>query len=250
MNRARIMKIQKFMAVLKNNLPIPNETIISITQRLGLTETTASQDQVKVYIFQGNISDLFSRQDKLESPEFRNYLTLIDIGLAPEFQLIPVSETDQDCFSIWQWLDTGVSSLAAEIGWVLDNEALILEGAKFVDVKEKKDSYTTTNKIPQRYKLPLIIAGTNYELIVSLEDQINNEWKFSLINARAGGQIPPGFKLRLLDENGKSFENNEAEIIELVDTEIYIKVQLEPGEGLIWEVEPMPENYHRYVMYF
>ncbi len=244
------MEIQKFMAVLKINCPIPNETIISITQRLGLTETTASQGQVKVYIFDGNISDLFSRKEKLESAEFMDDLTLIDIGLAPEFQLIPVSETDKDCFSIWQWLDRGVSTVAAEIGWVLDNGALILEGAKFVDVKEKKDSDTTSNQIPQRYKLPLIIAGTNYELIVSLVDEINNEWKFALINAKAGGQIPPGFKLKLLDENGKGFENNEAEIIEVGDTEIYIKVQLEAGEGLIWEVEPIPENYHRYVMYF
>ncbi|MDJ0746003.1 MAG: DUF1822 family protein [Xenococcaceae cyanobacterium MO_167.B27] len=238
------------MAVLKINCPIPNETIRSITQRLGLTETTASQGQVKVYIFHGNISDLFSRKEKLESAQFKDYLTLIDIGLAPEFKLVPVSETDKDCFSIVQWLDTGVSAVAAEIGWVLDNGASIVEGAKFVDVKEKKDSGTTSNKIVQRYKLPLIIAGTNYELIVSLVDEINHEWKIALINAKAGGQIPPGFKLRLLDQNGKGFENNEAEIIEVGDTEIYIKVQLEAEEGLIWEVEPMPENYHRYVMYF
>ena len=61
--------------------------------------------------------------------------------------------------------------------------------------------------------------------------------------------IPQGFTLRLLTENGKEFLGNEDIAITAVES-LYLEVALDPGEGLIWEIEPTPEDYRSQVLYF
>ncbi|NET46215.1 DUF1822 family protein [Okeania sp. SIO2B3] len=63
------------------------------------------------------------------------------------------------------------------------------------------------------------------------------------------GLIPAGFKLRLLTENGENFENNEAVSTHAVE-KLYVDVILEPGEGLIWEIEPIPDDFSREILRF
>jgi hypothetical protein len=32
--------------------------------------------------------------------------------------------------------------------------------------------------------------------------------------------------------------------------QLYIEVALEPGEGIVWEIEPLPDNYDREILKF
>lgn len=98
----------------------------------------------------------------------------------------------------------------------------------------------------------LTIAGQNYKLQTTLRhDQDSNEiiWRFKLTNSQPDGFIPGGFKLRLLLENGKAFEGNQ-DFAEKTEKELYVDVVLDKGDRIIWETEPMPENYIREVLTF
>ena len=66
---------------------------------------------------------------------------------------------------------------------------------------------------------------------------------------RSVGLIPAGFKLRLLTEDLLPFEGNEDSANTEVE-QLYVEVTLEPGEGIVWEVEPIPEAYDREILRF
>lgn len=140
-------------------------------------------------------------------------------------------------WSILQWLQTGVSDLAEQIGWQrVDQSSLV--GAR--------GGKTTAAPVLSRQ---LRIAGQLYELQIlpqgNLEERI---WRFEL-STSLGTSIPSGFKLRLLTEDLQPFENNEDVATTAVER-LYIQVALEPGEGLVWEIEPIPENYNREIWHF
>ena len=48
--------------------------------------------------------------------------------------------------------------------------------------------------------------------------------------------------LRLLSEDLQPFEHNEDRAEEESDR-LYVDVRVQPGEGLVWEVEPTPDDY-------
>lgn len=102
-----------------------------------------------------------------------------------------------------------------------------------------------TPSSPQLIK-PLNIQDKPYELrLRSIDDQT---WQFEL-HPEAGQMIPQGFTLRLLTEDLQPFEGNES----IASTEvamIYITVELEPGEALVWEIEPEPEDFDRELIHF
>ena len=139
-------------------------------------------------------------------------------------------------WSIPQWLQTGVQ-LQQQWGWERREFKMVSEGMRI--------SETFAGLYRQ-----LIIAGNTYELRIFptgvTESQI---WRFELQNATPGGKIPVGFKLRLLTEDLQPFENNEDTAINPVDM-LYLEVILEPGEALVWETEPAPEDYQREVLRF
>ena len=90
------------------------------------------------------------------------------------------------------------------------------------------------------------IAGQRHELqIIPLEEGV---WRFELWNS-SGDRIPGGFKLRLLTEHLQPFDNNEDVATTAVD-QLYVEVAIAPGEGLVWEIEPIPENYEREILRF
>lgn len=97
-------------------------------------------------------------------------------------------------------------------------------------------------------KLPLTIAGGNYELRIKATNIDLNEWNFELINTAPGGKIPPGFKLSLLDESQESIEG--AEDVSINGDPLFITSELNSGEAIAIDIEPMPDNYHREIFSF
>ncbi len=85
-------------------------------------------------------------------------------------------------------------------------------------------------------------------MLISLPqgDPESRSWRFELRHLSLGG-IPRGLKLRLLTEDLLPFENNEAVATTTVD-QLYVEVALEPGEGAVWEIDPVPENYDREIL--
>ncbi|MDZ7954125.1 DUF1822 family protein [Nostoc sp. DedQUE09] len=139
--------------------------------------------------------------------------------------------------SIPQWLQTGVANLAQQWGW---------EKREFVVVPAGMRSAEPVLGLSRQ----IIIAEQTYELRIfpksASEDYV---WRFELRSTTLDGQIPAGFKLRLLTEDLQAFENNEDTAITPVDM-LYLEVILEPGEGLVWEIEPTPEDYDREILRF
>lgn len=139
--------------------------------------------------------------------------------------------------SILQWLQTGVSDFAQQIGWQrVDQPSLV--GARGVE-------QTTASFLSRQLR----IAGQLYELqILPQGNPAERIWRFDL-STYLGTSIPSGFKLRLLTEDLQPFENNQRIATTAVDR-LHINVALEPGEGLVWEIEPIPENYDQEILHF
>ena len=141
--------------------------------------------------------------------------------------------------SITQWLQTGVNHFAQLWGW---------ETKEFLIVSAQMRSSSSVQGLSRQ----LTIAENTYELRIyprqTPEDII---WRFELRNSISGGQIPVGFKLRLLTEDSQEFENNEDIATSLVDM-LYVEVILEPGEsiGVNWEIEPTPADWEREILRF
>ena len=94
----------------------------------------------------------------------------------------------------------------------------------------------------------MIIAGQVYELRIIPKEPENQIWRFELQSSLDEG-IPEGVKLRLLTEDLQTFENNEA-VAKSTINRLYIEVALAAGEGLVWEIDPVPENYDREILRF
>jgi len=145
-----------------------------------------------------------------------------------------------ESWSILQWLQSGVSEVAQQIGW---------GGVEF---QPSLAIARTADQIPSTVILSrqMVIAGQPYELrVIPRGNPEQRTWRFELRNASMGARIPSGFKLRLLTEDLQDFENNEDEATTAVE-HLFVEVALEPGEGLVWEVEPTPENYDREILRF
>ncbi|MBD2437570.1 DUF1822 family protein [Nostoc sp. FACHB-110] len=141
--------------------------------------------------------------------------------------------------SVLEWLQSGVSQLAQNIGWERWN--LELSAA----ARSVEDRQTQVN-ISRR----LAIAGQIYELTITPQGEPDAPyWRFELHNATVGAVIPEGFKLRLLTEDLQPFPDNE-DIATTAIEQLYVEVALEPGEGIVWEIEPFPENCDREILKF
>jgi hypothetical protein len=142
-----------------------------------------------------------------------------------------------DLGSVPQWLQAGMSGLARQLGWNMR----ALPAAQGMRSRAKQ-----TNGLWRQ----LIIAGDRYELqVFSRGNPEDHTWRFELRPLNADRQIPAGFTLRLLTEDLQPFEHNEDQAIEAVN-QLYVDVVLESGEGLVWEIEPTPEDYDREILNF
>lgn len=143
-------------------------------------------------------------------------------------------------WSVFQWLQTGVSEAAKQLGWAQVEWQPGLAAAR------------GTTQLPAVLSLSrhLTIAGQQYELQVIPKGRKEERiWRFELRNASSGDRIPGGFKLRLLTEDLQPFEGNEDVATTAVDL-LFVEVVLEAGEGLVWEIEPKPNHYEREILRF
>ncbi|NES90569.1 MAG: DUF1822 family protein [Okeania sp. SIO2B9] len=146
--------------------------------------------------------------------------------------------------NVLELLKQGINELAEQIGWLLRNKKTDLAFDKEVGTKELE--IPTDNFLSKQLK----IAGQYFILrVISRVKDGEIIWRFELQNIAVGGLIPAGFKLRLLTEYGENFENNEAVSTHAVE-KLYVDVILEPGEGLIWEIEPIPDDFSREILRF
>lgn len=143
-------------------------------------------------------------------------------------------------YNVVRWLQEGISQLAEQIGWQSLN--LELSAATSKDIKEKA--------VKVAFSRQLMIAGQSYELCITPKgENTKNIWRFELRNNNVGAVIPGGFKLRLLSEDLQPFPNNE-DIATTAVEQLFVEVALESGEGIVWEIEPLPENYDCEILRF
>jgi hypothetical protein len=139
--------------------------------------------------------------------------------------------------SVPQWLQSGLSSLASQLGWSLR----LLPATQGMRSQAEQ-----ANRLVRQ----LLIASHWYELQVFPRGHPEDHtWRFQLRPLDRDRQIPAGFILRLLTEDLQPFEHNEDRAIEAID-QLYVDVILEAGEGLVWEIEPTPENYDQEILNF
>ncbi len=140
-------------------------------------------------------------------------------------------------WSVPQWLQSGISGLADQLGW---------KAGRLPIAQGIRSRTEQTGSLSRQ----LVIAGHLYELRVFPEGNAeDHRWRFELRPLDAGCQIPSGFTLRLLTEDLQLFDHNQDTASEPVDR-LYVDVILEPGEGLVWEIEPTPEDYDREILNF
>ncbi len=146
--------------------------------------------------------------------------------------------------NVLELLKQGINEVVEEIGWQLLNKQTDLAFAREFPTEELE--IPTDNFLSKQLK----IAGQYFMLrVISFVRDSEIIWRFELQNVAVGGLIPAGFKLRLLTENAENFENNQAISTYAVEN-IYVDVILEPGEGIIWEIEPIPDDFCREILRF
>ncbi|BAZ22897.1 hypothetical protein NIES4073_37850 [Kalymmatonema gypsitolerans NIES-4073] len=147
----------------------------------------------------------------------------------------------QQQWSIRQWVQSGVSDFAQKFGWGSVELQPTLAGARGSEPESATPTLVRKLTIAQQpYELRLQPKG-------SIEDSI---WRFELRNGNRGELIPSGFKLKLLTEDLQPFEGNQAQATNPVNR-LYVEVALgDAGEGLVWQVEPTPEDYECEILYF
>lgn len=144
-------------------------------------------------------------------------------------------------WSILEWLSGEIDPLAEVLGWS------ILELEPSLVATKAIESQLTRRALTRNLK----IAGQNYELrIIPQNIDLNQStWRFQLRNLAPGNFIPLGFKLKFLTEEGQDFEGNEDMAIAATE-ELYLDITIENGEGLIWIVEPYPQDYRPEIVRF
>ena len=157
-------------------------------------------------------------------------------------------------FSLMDWLSEGIDEVAWALGWKrlefqLEGEDRAFGHSKKLD-STKNDEQQNNSAIQEVFSRSLKIAGQSYELkVIPLNLKTDRStWRFKLSNSIPWACIPVGFKLKLLTDTGEEFPGNEDVATTEQLKELYIDVTIEPGEGLIWLTEPMPDNYEQEVL--
>lgn len=146
-------------------------------------------------------------------------------------QFHQLRQTGEASRSVLQWLQSGLDSFSLDLGWQSLNVAM---------------AGTRSAQALAMSRL-LTIAGLRYEFRI-LPGVGMGEWRFEL-RGLEGRRLPSGVVLRLRTEDLQGFEGNEAIATEAVDC-LWIEVELEPGEALVWEIEPTPEEGDRELIQF
>lgn len=142
--------------------------------------------------------------------------------------------------SIREWLQTGVSNFAQQLGWERRQFLALSSGMR------SGESSVSLLGLSRR----ILVSGNTYELrVISQGNPDENLWRFELRPTNPDELIPVGFQLRLLTEDLQPFPHNE-DIATTPIEELSVEVMLETGEGLVWEVTPLPIDYEREILRF
>lgn len=142
--------------------------------------------------------------------------------------------------SVVDWVRNGLSNLGLNEGWSNAAPSLVpatigirslatAEGA----VDEQGNALAVSRS--------LLIEGEVYQLNFIALDLEANRWRIELRGVE-GNQIQAGWALRIFSENLQDFEGNE-DRAEVQQGNLYIDLQLAPGEGIVWETTPHAEGY-------
>lgn len=144
-------------------------------------------------------------------------------------------------WSVPDWLHSGVSDIAKATGWGSIQMRRNYIGARSVEA---------ASILPKIVK-ELTIDKQRYQLCIQPRDKIEDRiWRFELRNLNPNGMVPSGFKLKLFTEDLKSFSGNQATAKTSVER-LYVDVAFtDPEEALVWEIEPLPENFEREILIF
>ncbi|MBE9180205.1 DUF1822 family protein [Oculatella sp. LEGE 06141] len=145
--------------------------------------------------------------------------------------------------SVQQWLESGISEIGRQLGW-----SRVEFQTTSSALARSETAEDPTGAIA--FKRDLSISGVDCKLwIHQIESTVaENVWRFEL-RSPSSSNLAPGICLRLLTEDLQPFENNEV-TSEGNQSELYIEVALEPGEGLVWEIDPSPEHYVQEILRF
>ncbi len=143
---------------------------------------------------------------------------------------------------VLQWLQQGMANLSAEFGWRQIEMTPSAIGARGAATSE-------TTAVPAfGLAKKLAIANQPYELrILPLAEA--GSWRFELSCLTPGCMIPLGFKLRLLTEDLRTFDGNEDVATEPAE-HLCLELDLDPGESLVWQIEPTPDDYQPEILQF
>lgn len=144
----------------------------------------------------------------------------------------------QPVLSLRQWLRSGVSQLAEQLGW----QQMVYQPA-MATAREAGEMAAERPVICRE----LEIEGAAYILQVMPLTTAENAWRFEL--TKAVGLVSPGVTLRLLTEDLQPFENNQAIATEAVDG-LYVDVAVANKEGLVWQTQPVPSQYDQEILRF
>ncbi len=180
----------------------------------------------------GNPTVIFPRR----SVPFSTWGTLLQHGGWRQ-KLYRSREGLPELLSVQQWLQQGIDDLTQQLGW---RKSQLQTGLARDSQEIEAERYISRQ---------LTIVNQVYELRVIPEDIETNVWRFELQSLEIGGLIPEGFRLRLLTEDLEEFEDNQ-DIAETTVEKLLVEVELELGEGLVWEIEPLPDNCDREILYF
>ncbi len=147
---------------------------------------------------------------------------------------------------VLQWFKQGITRATSEFGWRKIEMTLSAEGSKGAAISNPTSE---TNIVPDfGLAKKLAISSQPYELKILPLAEVGS-WRFELCCITPGCMIPEGFKLRLLTEDLQAFEGNEDVAKSAVEC-LAIEVDLEPGESLVWQVEPTPDDYQQELLQF
>ncbi len=228
--------MNQYIATLKLNHEADTRKIESLLKELKMQPTNLTASNIKVFIFESEINNYYHKKKILESERISHYFELLDIGKASAFDLKALTEQKQSEpeWLVPKWFTQSVSELASLFNWETRQYQTAVNYGKG---KESEHKYQI---------LPLKIAGQNYELRLihkpKAEDS-ENTYSFELHNKQPGGRIPGGFKLRLLTIEGEGWSGNEA-MAQTARDYLQVKVELDPGDEIIWETEPLPNDYY------
>ncbi|MEM6610751.1 MAG: DUF1822 family protein [Cyanobacteria bacterium P01_C01_bin.72] len=164
----------------------------------------------------------------MQNPQYRRRLVARRCGMLPKTPVL-------------QWVEQGLSKLATELGWRQIELTPSSEGARGTANAEAVIPAVGLAK-------KIAIADQPYELkILPLADP--GSWRFELGCLTPGCMIPAGFKLKLLTADRADFAGNEDIATEAI-SQLVIEVDLDPGESLIWQVEPTPDEYQQEILQF